>query len=269
MTVDLSTLWDYSDPALSEQRFQAALPLASTDDTIILQTQIARTYGLRGNFAQAQQILNSLVPHLTNARIEAQVWHALELGRSYASATHPPESQTDQAKALARSAYAHAIELAQTAKLDSLAIDALHMLAFVDPAPADQLAWNRKAIILLENSSQPDAQKWAGPLHNNAGYALYALGRYAEALDEFKLALAAHERGGKPQNIRIAHWMVAWTLRALNRLDEALAIQLRLEKECDEAGEPDPYVFEELEQIYRSMNDDERANFYANRRKAN
>jgi len=67
---------------------------------------------------------------------------------------------------------------------------------------------------------------------------------------EFKLALAARERDGDPQRIRIAHWMIAWTLRALGRLNEALEIQPRLERECDEAGEPDPYVFEELELLY-------------------
>ena len=49
--------------------------------------------------------------------------------------------------------------------------------------------------------------------------------------------------------------MVAWTLRALGRMDEALDIQLRLEHECEAAGAPDPYVFEELEILYRARND--------------
>jgi len=92
------------------------------------------------------------------------------------------------------------------------------------------------------------------------------LGNYEEALVEFKLALEAHEKIGNPGNIRVAHWMIAWTLRALGRLEEALQIQLRLEKECDEAGEPDPYVFEELEHLYRAINNTERADFYAARR---
>jgi len=61
---------------------------------------------------------------------------------------------------------------------------------------------------------------------------------------------------------------IAWTLRALGKLDEALAIQLRLEHECDEAGEPDPYVFEELELLYQALKDSERAAHYAARRKA-
>jgi tetratricopeptide (TPR) repeat protein len=140
-------------------------------------------------------------------------------------------------------------------------------MTFVDTAPDDQLEWNLKAIALMQSSSQQDAKKWEGPLHNNLGYALHLLGRYEDALLEFKLALAARERDGNPRTIRIAYWMIAWTLRALGRLDEAIEIQLRLEREWDEAGEPDPFVFEELEHLYRALNNRERAEFYADRRK--
>jgi hypothetical protein len=53
----LSGLWDYSKPAVSEQRFRAALAGASADDALILQTQIARTFGLRKDFAKAREVL--------------------------------------------------------------------------------------------------------------------------------------------------------------------------------------------------------------------
>jgi tetratricopeptide (TPR) repeat protein len=267
LTIDVSKLWDFNNPELSEERFRSALSTASADDALILQTQIARTYGLRQRFPQAQQILAGLEPQVQSASLEAQVRYYLELGRTYSSATHSPESQTSDVKELARSAYMRAFELAQKGELDGLAIDALHMMTFVDTSPEDQIEWNRKAIALMQSSSQDDAKKWEGPLRNNTGYALHLLGRYEEALAEFKLALAAHERGGNPQNIRIAHWMIAWTLRALGQLNEAIEIQLRLEKEWDEAGEPDPYVFEELELLYQAINNTEKAEFYAARRK--
>jgi hypothetical protein len=61
--------------------------------------------------------------------------------------------------------------------------------------------------------------------------------------------------------------MIAWILRALGQLDEALEIQLRLEKECDEAGEPDHYVFEELELLYQATGNEERSEHYASIRK--
>jgi len=268
MTIDVSTLWEFNKPEVSEERFRAALATASGDDMLILQTQIARTYGLRRNFAEAQQILADIEPKIQNAGIEAQVRYYLELGRTYASATHSPESQTSEARELARSAYMHAAELAQNAKLDNLAIDALHMMTFVDIAPEKQVEWNHKAMALMQASSQPDARKWEGSLHNNTGYALHLMRRYEDALAEFKLALVAHERGGNPQTIRIAHWMIAWTLRALGQVNAAIEIQLRLEKECDEAGEPDPYVFEELELLYQAINNTEKAEHYATRRKA-
>ena len=61
--------------------------------------------------------------------------------------------------------------------------------------------------------------------------------------------------------------MAAWTLRSMNRIDESLEIQLRLEKECAAANEPDPYVFEELEALYRAKGNEERARHYAALRK--
>lgn len=268
MSIDISIIWDFNKPELSEKHFRAALPNASVDDTLILQTQISRTYGLRGNFSQAQKILATIEPQVEQATIEAKAYYYLELGRTYASATHPPESQTAEVRALARAAYLRAIEFAQAGKLDNLTIDGLHMMTFVDIAPEEQVEWNRKAMAIMQSSSQQDAKKWEGTLHNNTGYALHLLGRYDDALAEFKLALAAQERQGNPQTIRIAHWMIAWTLRALGRINEAIEIQLRLEKECDKSGEPDPYVFEELELLYQAINDRKKAEFYATRRKA-
>jgi tetratricopeptide (TPR) repeat protein len=267
MKIDVSKLWDFNEPEISEKRFRSALSSASVDEALILQTQIARTYGLRRNFSHAQKILAGIEPQIQSACSEAKVRYYLELGRTFASATHPPESQTAEVRELARSAYMRAAEFAQKEKLDSLAIDALHMMTFVDTAPEEQVEWNHKAIALMQSSAQHDAKKWEGSLHNNTGYALHLLGRYEEALVEFKLALAAHERSGNPQTIRIAYWMIARTLRVLGHLNEAIEIQLRLEKECDEAGEPDPYVFEELELLYQALNNMEKAEFYATRRK--
>ena len=80
MTIDVSTLWDFHKPEISEERFLSALATASADDALILQTQIARTYGLRRNFSQAQQILAEIEPHIENASNEAKVYYYLELG---------------------------------------------------------------------------------------------------------------------------------------------------------------------------------------------
>jgi tetratricopeptide (TPR) repeat protein len=263
MAIDVTPMWDFGKPEVSEQRFRAALDGASAEDRLILQTQIARTYGLRKDFEQARSILIALKPQIDAAGAEARTRYALEWGRSWASATHASESQTPQVKDTARAAYLEALQTAKDARLDNLAIDAIHMLAFVDTAAEDQLTWGREALAVVEASSQPSAKKWEASIRNNIGYALHQLGRYPEALEQFNQAVALREKGTNSEATRSAHWMVAWTLRALQRNDEALAIQLRLERECAAAGQPDPYVFEELEILYRANGDSERAAHYA------
>jgi len=263
MALDVSSLWNYSDPEASEQRFRQALAGAAGDDVLVLRTQLARTYGLRRNFAEARRILAEVQDAIPRASPEAQVRYDLELGRTYASAAHRPEEETPDAKERARSLYTAAFERARDARLDALAIDALHMMVTVDTEPNDQLKWALKALAYMENSSQPDAKKWEGSLRNNVGYANHLLGNYEEALAQYRLSLAAHERGGRPANVRIAHWMIARTLRAQGKLQEAIDIQLRLEREWSEAGQPDPYVYEELEQLYRATGNAARADEYA------
>ena len=266
MAIDLEPLWNFNQPELSEQRFRAALIGATPDDALILQTQIARSVGLRGDLAQAQQILRSIEAQVATASQEARARYELEFGRTLASAKHAVDSQTADIKEQARARYLRAFELAKGAQLDALAIDALHMLAFVDTAPIDQLKWGEQALALALSSSQPAGRKWEASLRNNVGYALHQLQRYDEALVQFQQAVPLRERAGDAKATRAAHWMVARTLRALNRLDEAFEIQLRLERECEAAGEPDRYVFEELEALYRAKGDNVKSDGYARKR---
>jgi tetratricopeptide (TPR) repeat protein len=263
--VDLSSLWDFSRPDVSEQRFRAALLTASGDDALILRTQIARSLGLRRDFERAREELRAVVKELDRAGAEARTRYFLELGRTYASAAHPAELQTPQASELARSAYRQAIELARTASLDGLAIDAIHMMAFVDTDAADQLTWAEEALRIVESSTQPAARRWEASIRNNLGHALHQLGRYDEALVQLRQAVAIRERGTSAEATRTAHWMVARTLRAMGRVDEALKIQLRLEREADLAGKPDHYVFEELRLLYASKGEPDRARHYEDR----
>jgi len=163
----------------------------------------------------------------------------------------------------ARSLYLESFELAKTQNLDGLAVDALHMMAFVDTEPEDQLIWAQKALAAVTSSNQPSAKKWEASLVNNTGYALHRLGRYEEALVEFKKAVELRKKDANAWATHVAWWMVAWTLRALDRLDEALEIQLRLEREREELDDPDSSVFEELISLYEAKGDIERANHYA------
>ena len=266
MAIDLAPLWDFSKPELSEQRFRAALPGASADDQLILQTQIARTKGMRKDFASARDVLKDIESKVAEAGPEARARYFLELGRTYASAKHDPAAVTATAKEQARRAFTTALDIAKAARLDALAIDAIHMFAFIDADPTDQLTWGQAALAVVLASDQPAAQKWEASVRNNIGYALHQLGRYEEALAEFNQVVCLREKGKDAEATRTANWMVAWTLRALNRTDEALNIQLRLEREADAAKQPDPYVFEELELLYAGKGNKERAAHYAARK---
>ena len=118
------------------------------------------------------------------------------------------------------------------------------------------------------SSTQDSARRWEASVRNNIGVALGQLGRHEEALGQLQQALAIRERGTNAHATRVAHWMVARTLRSLQRHDEALAIQLRLEREFDAAGQPHPYVFEELEALYLATDDTAKAEHYVARKAA-
>ncbi len=269
--VDIAALWDFNDPAGSEQRFLSALAGAQGDPALILQTQIARTWGLRRDFERARATLAAMAPRVATAGPEVQARHALEWGRSWASPRHRADEQTDATRAQARQAFDQALAIARGAQLDALAIDVVHMLAFVDTAPADQLKWAREALVLALASNQPAARRWEASIRNNLGYALHQLGRFDEALAELQQAHQLRLQAANPRAEREARWMVAWTLRSLRRTDEALAMQLQLLADNDAAATPDGYVFEELATLYRERGqpgDAERAAAYERRRAA-
>jgi tetratricopeptide (TPR) repeat protein len=263
--VDLGALWDFSNPALSEQRFRDALAGAKGDDALILMTQIARTHGLRRDLERARELLKSLEPQLATAGAEARARHALEWGRNHISAVTRPEERTPENLSVARAAYERALAVAKEGRLDGLAIDAVHMMAFVDTAPADQLRWNQQALEMVLASTQPAGRAWEASIRNNLGMSLHALGRHGDSLPQFERALALREASGSPRSVYVARWLVARALRLDGRLDEALVLQTRLEGEMHVVGGPDPYVFEELEQIHRAKGDAARAAAYAER----
>ena len=125
-----------------------------------------------------------------------------------------------------------------------------------------------EALALIEASDKPEAKQWEASVRSNLGEALYDIGRYDEALLQFRRSLTLRENKGDPSAIRDAQWHVARVLRVQKRTDEALVMQLRLERESRAAGNPKHYIFEELALLYQSMGDKELAKYYAIRAKA-
>jgi len=251
--VDVDALWNFSDPAASERRFRAALATAAGDDALVLRTQIARTFGLRRQFDRAHAELDAMAPALQAAGPVVRVRADLERGRTLRSAGQAAAS---------RPLFRRAHETAAAAGLDALAADALHMIALVAEGLDERLDWNRQALALARRSADPGARRWAGPVLNNIGNDLRGAGRLAESLAMFQEAQAAYEQSGRTGGARFARWQVANVLRLLGQADEALALQLALERDNAAAGAPDVYVFEELALLYAAKGDAARAAHY-------
>lgn len=230
--MDLDALWDFSDPAASEQRFQAALTHADGEDAAVLRTQLARAVGLQRRFADAEAILSAVDP---GDSALAATYVDLERGRVLNSGGDP---------AAARPYFISALERAETAGLDFLAADAAHMLAIIEPGEA-QVPWARRALRIAESSDDLRARRWVGSVTNNLGWTMHGLGRYDEALRYFEQALAYREEQGDPDPIKVARWTVGRCLRSLGRYDEALAIQ----RDLRQAGPGAGYIDEELGEL--------------------
>ena len=237
---NLDTLWDFGDPAASAQRFESLLADIDAKQQPALraeaQTQWARALGLQDRFAEAHLILNEIDPGIVDASPRVRVRNLLERGRVF-------NSSGDQAQAVPL--FLQAWECAQAPELDYYAVDAAHMLAIALP-PEEQRHWMEKGVHRAESSDDPKARGWLGALHNNLGWTRHDAGDFTGALQSFESALAAFQSNGKPQQVHIARWAVARALRSLDRVDEALEMQLMLLDDLDALGEKDGYVHEEI-----------------------
>jgi tetratricopeptide (TPR) repeat protein len=232
----LDGLWDFDDPVASEQRFRHALDEAVGGSCAAaeLTTQLARSLGLQGKFDDATALLDGVAGADPVLPTVVRVRLALERGRLLNSSGDP---------AAATAQFREALVLAEGIGADFLAVDAAHMLAIADRDHADE--WTNRGLRAVTRSADPRTQRWAGSLHNNAGWARHDAGDYAAALDEFEAARTAYAEHGTVEQVRVANWAVARALRSLARFDDALKIQLRLSAQ----GPADGYVDEELAEL--------------------
>ncbi|MEO8084060.1 MAG: tetratricopeptide repeat protein, partial [Ardenticatenales bacterium] len=259
-------LWDFADPAATEQRFRDLLAdprvVALPSLGVEIETQIARTLGLRRRFDEARAVLDAAQPRIAPASTapaatpdiaRARVRWLLERGRTHASGIHADDP------AAAMALYVEAFDLARAIGEERLAIDAAHMAAIVAADPARQERWNLDALALAESATDPKARRWRGSLLNNLGMAYHDAGRYDDALHAFERLREVREAAGDPSAVFIAWWMIAWTLRFLGRHEEALAILDRLHADATARGAPDGYVCEELAENTLAMGDERTA----------
>ena len=244
MTDRLRLLWDFDDLDATEQRFRTAL--AEEPDAVEraeLLTQLARVYGLRGEFESGEQLLAE-AESIGGASDRCRARIDLERGRLLRSAGDP-----DAAYPLFESAF----ETAKAAGELYIAGDAAHMAAIAGLPRESMLAWTERGVELAESGDGSGAY-WLGPLLNNLGWDQYEAGEYEAALASFERALAARERD--PANraaIVIARYAVAKTLRALERPAEAASALEPTVAWTQADRKPDGWVHEELAEIYAAL----------------
>lgn len=229
--IDLTELWNFDDPAGSEQRLRAAQVEAPETEAAVLQTQVARALGLQGRYAEALAVLDGI--ECTDP--EVTVRSLLERGRVYRS-----RGDVAAAAPLFEAAVAAADQ-----GLEGLAIDAMHMVALTLKGD-DQIAYTRGILDRARASRDPSARRWLASLLNNLGMAYSDQGEWQLALQTFEEALAERRTGSDLEATFAARWMVAWALRHLGRTAEARDAQLALQADLVAAGREDPYVHEEL-----------------------
>jgi tetratricopeptide (TPR) repeat protein len=257
---DFDSLWNYDDPAATETRFRALLPEAeASPDTAYraeLLTQIARTLGLQRKFDAAHAVLDQVEALLPGLGARPRVRYLLERGRALNSSGKPD---------LAGPPFLEAWDTARENGLDFFAVDAAHMLAIVAP-PAEQMAWNEKAVAVARASADPKARRWLGSLYNNMGWTCFDAQQYDSALTLFEAALDFRIAQKQPKEIRVARWCVAKTWRHLGRIEEALETQRQLENEiAADSAAPDGFVFEEIAECLLALHRDSEAKPYFRR----
>lgn len=220
---DLDQWWDFSDAAGSEKRFREHLDSLVSPAREELLTQIARALGLQQRFSEGHALLDTITSDdpIVRQRYE------LERGRLWNSAGDPDTARI------------HFLIARELAEDEFLTVDALHMLAIVEPINPE---WFDHAMAIVHRSDDPRVQRWEGSLLNNHAWNLADSGEEEAALATFRDAELWFQRHGTAHQIHVARWSVAHLLRRLGEFDEARRILVDLKTNSEE----DRYVDEEL-----------------------
>lgn len=256
---DIDALWTYDDPAAAERNFQELLPRAreaqNNDYLAQLLTQLARSQVLQRQYDKGHATLDQAAQLLTDDTPTANVRFLLERGRAWNDT-----GRVEQAKP----AFEQAYYLAVKAGLDTLAVDAAHMLGVMEPFDV-AAQWNLRAIEIAENSQELRARDWIGTLYINLGWNYQRLGNYARSEQSFARAIPLLETAGKAARARLARLCMAKNQRLRGDAVGALSVQERLLSEIAAAHEPDGYVQEEIAECLLTLGRNDEAKAYFGR----
>lgn len=201
---ELDELWDFSDPALSLQRFTSAASTRSGRDAAILRSQALRALGLAGKFAEARSLGAGLLAAINDDDAALISRLNLELGRVENSSGGDGLPYFERAVEFAKKT--SATERSEEAIF--LLIDALHMIGIAAPERAE--AVTAQALELAKQGNKR-TQRWRVSLWNNLGWTRLDAGNKAGAKEAFEQALAAAREVGTEQQVE-------WALVALGEI---------------------------------------------------
>jgi GNAT superfamily N-acetyltransferase/tetratricopeptide (TPR) repeat protein len=246
----LSAQFDFADLPASIDRFSAlAAQHPGTRFGSIASTQQARALGLSGDWDSARARLATV--DVADSVVAG--WVAIERGRIANSSGEDGRGRAE---------FEEAFAAGRDHGEDGLAVDAAHMIGIVG-SPSELISWGERALALADASADPRAKAMVGPLLNNLGVSLGEQDRWDEALAVHARSVVWWAERGAPGPLAIARWQQARSLRAVHRVEEALAIQLDLDADSD------PYVAEERgECLYLLERFDESRPYFAQAAKA-
>ncbi len=209
----LRPLWDFDDLDGTKRRLGEQLQRETSGASRAeVLTQLARVQGLRGMFADGDQLIDQ-AQSLSDGSAVVEARIQMERGRLR-------NSSGDTAAAL--SLFEAAFAIADQGGEQFLAADAAHMAALASPDREGKLEWTERGMGIATESTDRDVSYWLGPLYNNLGWEYQDAGEHEAALDAFRLALAARQRYPEmPALIQHAKEALAEALRALGREEEA------------------------------------------------
>lgn len=242
---DFNKLWNFGNPAETEEKFRNILPLAETANDISylaqLLSQIARTQGLQGKFDDAHITLDRVEKMLTPDLKLARVRYLLERGRAFNSSHH-------QGKAMPL--FIEAYELASSIREMKYAIDAVHMVAIAKEDPKDQIEWNLKGISMA--NADKNSRSWLHALYNNIGESYLQTKEYRTAASYFhKLAELQKENGGEADMYTLKD--EAKAIRLSGNPNEALALIEPIYDKLISEKQDDGWIREEMAENYYAL----------------
>lgn len=252
---DIDGFWNFEDFSETESKIRVLLSQeehSRSPRLVELLTQLARVQGLQDKLpeAGATLLLAKDLISKQDAKVDrTEMRFLIEQGRFFGLSMNPAQSLAYFEKAWEASL-----------KLDEVffSIEAAVLLSISQP-PKHQNKWLQKAIELAETTSDERGKRWLSQLYVMNGWHSFDFRKFEEAFESFEKALTQPQTDQDVPKILAMKWAKARTLRALNRVQEALDMQRGLAVEFQAMGKVNGHVFLEMAECFQLLKNNEEA----------